>query len=252
MSLEWPTKACRVYLVKIPSFDAEGAAVRCPKDEVHLWQGLLDQMPQSGAVLSSPEHGRAERLHRSQDRERFIAGRAWLRATLARYLDVAPQALCLIEGRHGKPLLADGSLHFNLSHSGGVALLAVCRASPVGVDVEAMQPMADCDAIARRHFAAAEVERWAALPAADRLAAFYRCWTRKEAYVKALGGGLSVPLDGFEVAFEPGAEPALRSVAGSAVAAAVWSVWGIEPAPGFVAAVVAHGAGLTLRRMVAH
>jgi 4'-phosphopantetheinyl transferase len=223
-----------------------------PADEVHLLQCRLDDAASTSAidVLSADEVQRAARLQRAQDRERFVSGRIWLRHVLGHYLGIAPSAVMLTQGPQGKPALtgSHGALQFNLSHSGGVALLALCRApAVVGVDVEAVLPIDDCDAIARRHFAPAEWQRWSSLPPPRRLAAFYACWTRKEAYVKALGGGLSVPLDGFEVAFEPDVPPALLSVGGSARAASGWTLWGLEPAPGFVAAVVAHGQGLMLR-----
>jgi 4'-phosphopantetheinyl transferase len=223
----------------------------CTVSEVHLLQRQLDEAAPAWAIgaLSAEEVERAARLQRARDRERFINGRAWLRQVLGRYLGVAANAVVLTQGPHGKPSLAGShaALQFNLSHSGGVALLAVCRAPAVGVDIEAVLPMDDCEAIARRHFAPAEWQRWSSLPQPRKLPAFYACWTRKEAYVKALGGGLSVPLDGFEVAFEPGAPPALLSVGGSAQAASVWTLWALEPAPGFVAAVVAQGRGLSLR-----
>jgi len=224
----------------------------CPADEVHLLLCRLDDAASTPAIdmLAADEVERAARLQRAQDRERFVSGRVWLRKVLGHYLGVAPGAVVLTHGPQGKPSLTGphGALQFNLSHSAGVALLAVCRApAVVGVDIEAVLPIDDCEAIARRHFAPAEWQRWSALPQPRRLAAFYACWTRKEAYVKALGGGLSVPLDGFEVAFEPDVPPALLSVGGSARAARAWTLWGVEAVPGFMAAVVARGQGLALR-----
>lgn len=222
-------------------------------DEVHWLCFRLDgPLPPSAAdCLSADERARAARWLRRRDSDRFIAGRVGLRQALARYLQVAPAAVPLTAGAQGKPLLADGAgaLQFNLSHSGEVAVLALSRAGAVGVDVEALQPMADCAAIAQRQFAPGEWQRWSRLAPAHQLAAFYACWTRKEAYLKALGGGLSLPLDGFEVAFEPDAPAALLTVGGSAQAAAPWSMWAPEPAPGHLAAVVVRGRGLTLRQV---
>jgi 4'-phosphopantetheinyl transferase len=220
-------------------------------DEVHLLCCRLDDaaLPFPTDTLSPDERARAARWLRPRDREHFVTARAWLRHTLGRYLGVEPHAIAFTHGVHGKPALAGAavSLQFNLSHSGAFALLALSRDKAVGVDVELLRPLHDCAAIAQRHFAAAEWQRWSQLPQAQQLAAFYACWTRKEAYVKALGGGLSVPLDGFEVAFEPDRAPALLTVGGSAQAALGWTLWGVEPAPDHVAAVVVQGRSLTLR-----
>ena len=227
-------------------------SLTCAADEVHWLQCNLDESaPLTSDVLSPDEVERAARLRRPLDRERFVASHAWLRQVLSRYVAVAPSAVTFVQGAHGKPsLIATGSdLQFNLSHSAGMALLAVCRSTAVGIDVEAMLEIDDCDAIARRNFAAAEWRRWAELPATEQLAAFYACWTRKEAYVKALGGGLSVPLDGFEVAFEPGRAAALLSVGGSLRAASHWTLWDLQPKTGFVAALAVSARGLRLRHI---
>jgi 4'-phosphopantetheinyl transferase len=194
---------------------------------------------------------RAARFHRARDRELFAAGRAWLRHVLARYAGTAPARLELTTGPHGKPALAPPhvALQFNLAHTGSLALLAVTRVAAVGVDVEAIAPMAELAAIAQRQFAAAEWQRWSALAERDRLEAFYACWTRKEAYVKALGDGLLAPLDAFEVQFEPGRAAALLSVDGSTHEAARWTMWSVDTEPGHCAAVIVRGRGLALRRI---
>jgi 4'-phosphopantetheinyl transferase len=228
-------------------------SLSCPADEVHWQQCNLDESAAELAsdVLSPDEVERAARLQRRLDRARFVTSHAWLRGVLSRYLAVSPNAVAFVQSAHGKPSLsaAGADLQFNLSHSGGMAVLAVCRSTAVGIDVEEMRPIDDCDAIARRHFAPAEWRRWAELPAADQLAAFYACWTRKEAYVKALGGGLSVPLDSFEVAFEPGRAAALLSVGGSQRAATHWTLWGLQPQARYAAAVAVPALGLTLRHI---
>jgi 4'-phosphopantetheinyl transferase len=170
---------------------------------------------------------------------------------LGSYLGVAPQDVRLVVGEHGKPALAapHAWLQFNLSHTGSLALLALTRAGDIGVDVEAVCAMSDMGAIARRQFAPSEWSRWSQLPVDQQLSAFYACWTRKEAFVKAVGAGLSLPLDGFEVAFEPTRPAALLSIDGSAERAADWSMWAFEPLPGYCAAVVVRGSGLELRRV---
>ncbi|MCA8962447.1 MAG: 4'-phosphopantetheinyl transferase superfamily protein, partial [Planctomycetes bacterium] len=135
---------------------------------------------------------------------RFIAGRALLRGGLALYLALAPWDVELDYGEQGKPRLREGrGLEFNLSHSGDIAMLAV-GARRLGVDVERRRTSRDLDAIARRYFSPPEVDEYQSLPKSERLPAFYRCWARKEAYLKARGGGLTTPLDQFAVTLLPG------------------------------------------------
>jgi 4'-phosphopantetheinyl transferase len=212
-----------------------------------------DRSDEAPGCLSADERARASRLHRPRDRERFMRGRAWLRRVLAAHVGVPPQQIAFVVGAHGKPALAGSQawLHFNLSHTGSLALLALTRAGPVGIDVEAVRSMSDMEAVARRLFAPAEWLRWWRLPKDQQLNAFYACWTRKEAYLKAIGAGLSMPLHGFEVAFEPGQPAALLSIDGSPQSAAHWSLWAFEPLPGVSAAVVVRGSSLHLRRAVA-
>jgi 4'-phosphopantetheinyl transferase len=229
------------------------AADRIGAAEVLVLQCSLDQASATASApsLSTDEAVRAARLHRPQDRELFVRGRAWLRSVLGDYLGVPPHEVRFVIGEHGKPALAapHAWLRINLSHTGSLALLALTRAGAVGIDVEAIRAMSDVAAIARRQFASSEWLRWSQLPPAQQLSAFYACWTRKEAFVKAVGAGLSLPLDGFEVAFEPARPAALLSIDGSPQQAADWSMWAFEPLPGFCAAVVAHGSGLELRRV---
>lgn len=138
-------------------------------------------------------------------------------------------------------------LQFNLSHSADRALLAVTLGRRVGVDLEHARQIDDCDAIARRHFAPAEIHQWLSLAPERRLLGFYAGWTRKEAYVKALGGGLAmVALDRFEVSLDPDTPAAMRSIQGSREAALGWSLWSIDVADGFAAAVAAEGTSLQL------
>lgn len=221
-------------------------------DAVHVWWCDLDALPLAvdRGCLSSDEQVRAARWHRALDRARFVAGRAWLRHCLGHCLGRSPRSLRLTTGAHGKPALddADVPLQFNLSHSGAQALLAVTLRRAVGVDLERIQRNDECESIARRHFAHGELEQWLALPPARRLAGFYAGWTRKEAFVKALGGGLAaVALDSFEVSLDPDQAAALRSIDGSSDAARRWSLWSVDAIPGFAAAVVAEGAPLQLQ-----
>ncbi len=209
-------------------------------DEAQLW--LIDLAAAAGGLgalwqtLSPDERARAERLRIPLARTRFVAARGMLRAALARYAGVAPEALRFRYGPAGKPRI-DGPLgelvSFNLSHSHNLALLAVARAGPVGVDIELIAD-ADDAVIAGGFFAPAERRALAELPPALRRAAFYRCWVCKEAFVKAVGGGQA--LDRFAVSVDPAAPAALLHIDGDPDAARAWRLIAITPAEGFVAA----------------
>ena len=178
------------------------------------------------ALLTDDEQARAGRFLREDDRDRSIAARAALRLVLAGTLGRDPRAVALRPDAAGKPHLAPmghDTLSFNVSHSGDWALVVVAPGPRVGVDVEAMRPIPDPLSLARLHFAAAETGALASLPSDARLAAFYACWTRKEAFVKALGAGLGFGLARFTVAVPP--QPAaLLAIDGSTGEARRWSL----------------------------
>lgn len=208
-----------------------------PADEVHLWRIALDAEPAPpGAWLSPDEQQRAAKFHFDRDRRRWSCARAGLRAVLGRYLGAHPAALRFVYDAYGKPSLGGGvadAPHFSLSHSADLAVVAVGRTPWLGVDIEWRRPCADALAIARRYFARSEYLALERLAPADRLRGFYACWTRKEAYLKAVGRGLSEPLDGFEVSVAPDEPPRLLAVDGSTAAAAPWRLYLVEPAPGY-------------------
>jgi 4'-phosphopantetheinyl transferase len=151
------------------------------------------------AELSDTERARAKRFVFERDRTRFIAGRGYLRRILSDYLGVAAVDVRIEESSRGKPGVADAGapLHFNLSHSGAVAALGVSRTHDIGVDIELVRPITE--GLAERFFSGAENTALAALPEHERLAGFFRCWTRKEAFVKASGEGIQRGLDTFTV-----------------------------------------------------
>lgn len=187
--------------------------------------------------LDITERERAARFRYDRDRNRFVARRGQLRELLGRDLGIAPEALRLAEDSHGKPvLLDDPDLYFNLSHSNGHALIATARGIAIGCDIEWRNPELACPRVAKRLFAPEEYEALTALPPEQWAAGFFHCWTRKEAYVKALGLGLSYPLYAFTVSVAPG-EPA-RFISDERG----WTLASFEPAPGFQAALVT-GAG---------
>jgi 4'-phosphopantetheinyl transferase len=218
--------------------------------QAHLWLLPLDRPPVPVAdlvrVLSPEEHDRAARFHFIADRRRFEAGRGLLRAVLGHYLGAAPAGLRFVYGPYGKPALrsegAGQALEFNLSHCGGWALLGVTRGAAIGVDLEVERELPDHADIARSNFAPAERAELLGLPPAERLAGFFATWTRKEAYVKAIGDGLTVRLDQFEVSVHPSQAATLRSVAGSEEAARGWTLWSAKLSAEAWGAVAVHGA----------
>ena len=181
---------------------------------VHVWRSSLDQphdkLDRFRRMLEPDELNRASRFHFEKHRQHFIVARGFLRAVIGRYLEMQPEALRFSYGAYGKPGLAsEHVLRFNLSHSHEVALLAVALDAELGVDVEHIRADFASEEIARRFFSRAEVEVFNALRKEERVAAFFRCWTRKEAYIKAIGKGLSQALDAFDVTLAPDVQPAL-------------------------------------------
>lgn len=178
-----------------------------PLPGVSLWRVDLDQpLPaQAHASLAAAELERSSRFHFAVDRHRYRVARAALRQLLASRSGVDPASVVLALLEHGKPALAapGEQLHFNISHSAGVALMAIAHAAPVGVDVECVREVADAPALAREHFTVAENAELLALPAALRARAFLRGWTRKEACLKAWGLGLAMPPRRVEVRIAP-------------------------------------------------
>lgn len=181
-----------------------------------LWPIPLDlpgpDLIQLRMTLSAEERERAASFRFRRDADRYTAGRGQLRRILGRLAGVDPAALRFAYGVAGKPFLEGVSgLGFNLAHSGAQGLLAVAEVE-VGVDLESSPATPDaCEEIAPAYFAAEEMRALEALPRGEREQAFLRCWTRKEAYVKALGDGLQVPLDAFSVSLRRGEPARLRS-----------------------------------------
>ena len=197
----------------------------------------------SASLLSDAERERASRFAFDRDARRFIVGRARLRQLLAARLGVRPESVELVYGPRGKPALAnpgrDRDLRFNLSRRDDLAVYALSSGCEVGIDVEAIRPLPDADAIAARFFSRREHAAYRAVGPCDRLLGFFQCWTRKEAFIKALGAGLSHPLDSFDVSLAPGAPAELLRVEPVPGDDRSWRLASFCPAPGFVAAVVA-------------
>jgi len=183
-------------------------------------------------LLSPEEQARAARFRFLGDRRHFVACRGALREILAGVTRLDPAQLKFSYNPFGKPALMDSDVSFNVSHSNGLALYAVARSREVGVDVESIDPKFADQQIPESLFTPGEVATLRGLPVHLQTEAFFLCWARKEAYVKARGIGLSLPLSSFDVTLTPG-EPAafLRGAEG-------WLIESIEPAPGYAAAVV--------------
>ena len=219
-----------------------------PPKEVHLWRVDLEALTGNelrwNEVLSPDELKRSARFHFPRDRQHFVASRALLRTILASYLDKHPARLNFLYSKKEKPSLdpADVSdVTFNVSHSAGIALMAFARGREVGVDIEQVRPDVDLEAIARRFFSPNEQNELAALPADEKTEAFFRCWTRKEAYIKATGAGLSHPLRQFDVALAPAESSALLATRPDASEAGRWLLRDVPGGVGYIAALCARG-----------
>ncbi len=189
--------------------------------------------------LSSEELAQAGRFRFERHRRRFVARRFGLRSVLGGYLGIAPEDVQYRPGVWGKLDLQNRqntSLSFNSSHSENRALVAIAAGGRVGVDIERMREMADYEAIAQRFFSAREQDAVRSLDPEQRVLGFFQCWTRKEAFVKALGLGLHFPLDSFDVSVGPQERPAILRLGDDAAPGRVWSLAQPEAPTGFVAA----------------
>ena len=197
--------------------------------------GDVDTVHEHLDALSLDERLRASRGI-DEVRRRFIVARSYLRRVLSSYVGVPPLALSFDYGPHGKPSLASHfqQIPFNLSHSDGVALLAVGGNARLGIDIERVSEDVEVDGISRQFFSSAEYAAICNLPPSLRNLAFFKCWTSKEAYVKAAGGGLSIPLNGFEVAVDP-RHPACMRHPHYEDRDESWTLYDIEVGDGFVA-----------------
>ena len=195
-----------------------------------------------GALLDADEHRRASRFLRDEDRRRFIAARGGLRRILGAALGIEPARVAFAYGRRGKPelapALAGSGIRFNLSHSADRAFVAWGREGEIGVDLERVRPVRFGAKIAARYFSDDEQRAFAGLASGKWDQAFFRCWTRKEAFIKATGDGLGYPLRSFTVSMaerEPGAPIVFE---GETPGSRPWWLASVDAGPGFLAAVV--------------
>jgi 4'-phosphopantetheinyl transferase len=239
--LSWPPPSARLTLAA---------------DEVHVWRASLrvpeSRLAQLYDTLSPDEKRRAARYRFPPDQQRFIVARGWLRAILGTYLHVPAGDVRFCYNQHGKPELdttpepAQGGPQFNLTHSDDVVLCAIASGRRVGVDVEHIRPGFANGTLAESFFTAREVALLRSLPRTEQERAFFTCWTRKEAYLKARGEGLIMPLDAFEVSLLPQVAPALLQTPADPAEATRWSLFELDIGPGYTASLAVEGQGWRL------
>jgi 4'-phosphopantetheinyl transferase len=228
-------------VIESVTWSAPPPAIALRENEVHIWRAWLDveapEFARLSSYLSVDEHLRADRFVFSRDRHHFAVGRGRLRELLAIYLRCPPESFQFRTGRYGKPSLAeDIPVRFNLTHSYGLALYAFAINRDLGIDVEKNRAEFASKEIAERYFSAAEQQELSQLPTEMQSDAFFLCWTRKEAYVKAHGDGLQIPLDSFDVSLTPGKPEILRSADQQR-----WSMRSFSPASQYVGSIVGEG-----------
>jgi 4'-phosphopantetheinyl transferase len=238
----------------LPRAGAAGLAL--PAGEIHVWAAALDPPPAVAELLArslaAEERQRAERFRFERHRRRYQVGRGALRALLGGYLGIAPGEVRFAYGPRGKPFLAEPAaaadgLFFNLSNSAELALVAFARGVEIGVDLEFNKPMPDLEKISERFFSASERAALRELPEDRKRDGFFNCWTRKEAYLKAVGEGLAAPLDSFDVTLVPGEAARMLTLQGDAERAAGWSFACFQPAAGYVGALAVPGGSRPVR-----
>jgi 4'-phosphopantetheinyl transferase len=227
-----------------------------PADELHIWQSRIDWSPacigELAHLLSPEERRRVERFQHDADRRRLVVGRGLLRLILAHLLRTRPDVIEFAHNEYHKPSLAiephTSGLQFNVSHSADLVLLAFATGRAVGVDVEKLRTGSAIDGIAASHFSLREREDLATVSSDLKLEAFFACWTRKEAFIKARGLGLSMPLDQFDVSLLPGQPAELRATRPDPAERTRWAVTDLEIEPGYKAAVAIEGSGRPIKR----
>lgn len=225
----------------------ETAVPKLQQDEIHVWRTRLEDEPEKvekfRRILSPDELERAERFRFDKNRNEYVVSRGILRNLLASYLGALPQELNFVYSQYGRPSLAGvklaAMLNFNVAHSAQMALFAFAHGRRLGVDVEQVRHDFSTGEIADRFFSLSERAALRHLPQEERHEAFFRCWTRKEAFIKALGEGLSHPLDQFDVSLRPDESAALLATRPDASEARSWGMWDVQVPNGYAAALAA-------------
>jgi 4'-phosphopantetheinyl transferase len=228
----------------IPTWEIPPPSLSLSKEEIHVWGSRSDMNASSYEslcqILSIDEMMRAQRFHFEKDRKKFIIRRGILRSILGRYLNTNPSLIKFSYGNNGKPSLAHAFEHsricFNLSHSRGFALYAFARDCEIGVDLQHIHDIPEMEQIVGRYFSLKENDVFRSLPESQKRGAFFKGWTCKEAFVKALGNGLILPLDKFAVSLTPGKPARLLRIIDDSREASRWTIQDLKPAPHYVAA----------------
>ena len=221
--------------------------IRLGKDDIHVWYAWLDRpVDEYQKTLSLEENDRARSFHHSKDKRYYIARHGILREILSRYTGIGPVELSFVNNGNGKPALVNAGgappeLYFNQTHSGNLAVYAVTRLGKVGVDVEYIRDIPDITDIARNYFSRVEYLTLQSLFGDRKTQGFYNCWTRKEAFIKALGEGLYYPLDKFEVSLAPDEPTRLLSISDPEESISDWSMKSLILPVGFAGALVIKG-----------
>ncbi|CAN5473441.1 4'-phosphopantetheinyl transferase superfamily protein [soil metagenome] len=218
-------------------------------NQVHVWQASLDwppsRLPALHQILSEDERAKADRFYFAHDRLHYMVARGLLRTLLGHYLQMPPEQLHFVYNPYGKPMLSSPAdqapLSFNVSHSGGFVLYAFARKRTVGIDIERMRPDLDYAEMVEHVFSPYERREFHTLAASQKPDGFFNAWTRKEAYIKARGLGLALPLDQFDVTMHPDEPARLLKTAHEPLAAQQWSLCELKVAPGYKAALVVEG-----------
>jgi 4'-phosphopantetheinyl transferase len=225
-----------------------------PEDEVHVWRIGLDlaaaHLAKLRRILPSDERERADRFRFEADQQRSVIGRGCLRLLLGEILELPADSLQFECDEFGKPRLMamrGRPLQFNVSHSGELILIAITMGRAVGIDIERIRTDLDLDGVAARFFSANECKILASLSGPGKYEAFFTCWTRKEAYLKARGVGLSVPLDQFDVSFLPDEEPRLLATRHDPAEKRRWKLRRLVPSADYVAALAVQGSDWKLK-----
>lgn len=237
-------------MIVAPRWSAPPAEVALGAGDVHVWRVALDAPAATIAalarVLTDDERARAARFHFDRDRNAYTIARGALRTLAGRYLGRLPGSLGIAYRAKGKPYLAapdSAWLRFNVSHSGEVAVIGFARDRELGVDVERRRAMSDLASLAHSSFSPDEYARYCAIAPHDQVTAFFLCWSRKEAFIKATGEGIS-QLAAFDVSLAPGEPARLLRVAGEPHGAPRWSLEDLPDIPGYAAALAIAGHGL--------
>jgi 4'-phosphopantetheinyl transferase len=241
------------------SWSSTPSVLALPAEQVDVWEMCLDGRAMSdfdGSILSPDEIARARRFHFERDCLRFIHCRSALRSLLAAYLKIPAAEICFEYLKSGKPRLAaeqnSQALEFNVSHSAEMALIAICDEHQIGVDIEKIRDEIDATALANRFFSSRERAALRALPEDRRVTGFFACWTRKEAFLKAVGDGLSFPLTDFSVTTDPDLGPQLIEIKGKSEAGNQWLLADLAVPEGYRATVALNNRDLRMESNIAH